>query len=403
MQEKILDTLYGYDKKNKLKEWMIRVENHETYSVIVTSYGQLNGKKTEAKVAVRSGKNIGKKNETTHYEQAILDAQSKWTKKKDIEKYSVNVEVEFAKLKLNENEEHLPMLAQDYTKHQDKVQKLLKESKIMIQPKLDGYRAVYDTTTKKLTTRQGKAYSILKEHDKLREELSKLPKGLILDGELYTHNLSFEELGVLRKTSKLTDNDKVNLLKIQYHIYDLVDQKLSFEQRNNNIKQLFTIPRESLVYVPTILVRTQEEIKANHILYIKQGYEGTMVRNKDSFYRKKYRSNDLLKYKDFMDDEFKITSYSFEKDTSANDNNLIVWIVAVPKSNESNEFIAVKVRPMGTKEERKQLYKECIEDFSQFEGRNLWTKFFSYTAEGALRFPTTKTNTYKSYIRDVIV
>ena len=45
----------------------------------------------------------------------------------------------------------------------------------------------------------------------------------------------------------------------------------------------------------------------------------------------------------------------------------------------------------------------CIENFDQFKGRNLWTKFFEFTNDGSLRFPSTMRNTYTEYIRDEIL
>jgi hypothetical protein len=286
---------------------------------------------------------------------------------------------------------------------------------------------LYNTTTKQITTRQGKEYSIIKESGKLYEELQKLPLGLILDGELYTNKLNFETLGVLRKTKTLTKEELANLQKIEYHIYDIIDTKLIFEERNKKIKELlYPNKYEKLIYVETFLVKNEEEIKNYHLKFLEEGFEGTMIRNKDSLYKIKCRSSDLLKYKDFQDAEFKIIDYTLEKDTSGTDENLVVWVIAVPlpsptlfgkvpvkivdsqcnldiikKNNKS--FIKCKVRPQGTKEERKELYKKCVNNFDQFKGRNLWTKFFSYTTDGSLRFPTTKCNTFTEYLRDEIM
>jgi hypothetical protein len=98
-----------------------------------------------------------------------------------------------------------------------------------------------------------------------------------------------------------------------------------------------------------------------------------------------------------MDAEFEIVDYTFEKDTTQTDNNLIVWVIKI-KDN-----ILCKVRPKGTKEQLQELYKKCETNFSQFKGRKLWTKFFEYTTDGNLRFPTTKTQDVLTYIRDEII
>lgn len=454
LQEYPFQILYSKDVRGKIKTWEIKVEKYLNYSVIVIVYGYNN--RVESRRQINSGKNKNKVNETTHYTQAILEAQSKWNKKKDLEDYYTNelkdldfktkeldleikqlqtrkldlqirkddlktkelidletkqIVIDIDKLKIgksvnNIDKNPLPMLASDYKKNKDKVTKLLNESKIMIQTKIDGFRMIYNTTTKQITTRQGKEYSIVKESGKLYEELLTLPKGLILDGELYTNKVDFEVLGVLRKTKKLTKDELLNLTKIEYHIYDLIDIDLTFEKRNQVIKDLFLNKKyEKLIYVDTYLVSSNDEIKDYHLKFLENGFEGTMIRNKDSFYKIKHRSNDLLKYKDFEDAEFKIVDYVLEKDTSGKDENLVVWVINIPLENNSNgnSFIKCKVRPKGTKEERKELYKKCVENFDQFKNKNLWVKYFQKTKDGNLRFPTTLRESYTEYIRNDII
>ena len=409
------EPLYGKDIKGKTKTWDLKVERYLDYSVIVTLYGY--NRLIETRRQVNFGKNLNKSNMTTHFTQAIAEAKSKWTKKRDIEQFytekSIQEKVEdldikkSEKLNVKKQENPLPMLAQDYKKQKNKV-----IYPCFVQSKLDGFRCIYNTTTGQITTRQGKEYNIVKESGKLYEELQKLPKGLILDGELYTNKVNFETLGVLRKTKKLTKEELVNLQKIEYHIYDIINTEDTFEHRNKNIQNLNLLSLgqkkstyEKLVYVPTHQVNNENEIKEYHTKFLEQGYEGTMIRNKLSLYKIKQRSSDLLKYKDIEDAEFKIIDYTIEKDTSETDSNLVVWVIDVPIHNSEirPRFIKCKVRPKGTKEERKELYKMCVENFDQFKGRNLWTSFFEYTRDGSLRFPSTKCNTYTEYIRDIIM
>jgi hypothetical protein len=74
-------TLYSTAKTEKTKLWKIKVETNTEYSTIRISYGYLNGKLTETITHVKEGKNIGKKNQTDHYQQALNDAKSKVEKK----------------------------------------------------------------------------------------------------------------------------------------------------------------------------------------------------------------------------------------------------------------------------------------------------------------------------------
>lgn len=393
------EPLFGKDIKGKIKTWDLKVERYQNYSVIVILYGY--NRLIETRRQINIGKNIGKVNSTTPYTQAISEARSKWIKKRDIEKYYTESKTEESKTdepKAQLRENLLPMLAHDFKKHKTKV-----IYPAMVQCKLDGFRCIYNTTTGQISTRTGKEYNIIKQSGKLYEELQKLPKGLILDGELYTNKLNFEVLGVLRKTKQLTKEELINLQKIEYHIYDIINIEDTFEQRNKKIQELDLSSFEKLIYVDTFLVKNEEEIKEYHTKFLESGFEGLMVRNKHSLYKIKQRSSDLLKYKDFEDAEFEIIDYTFEKNIGQIDENLVVWIIAVPAIENSVTKIKVKVRPKGSFEERKELYKMCVENFDQFKSRNLWTSFFEYTRDGSLRFPSTLRNTYTEYIRDIIM
>jgi ATP-dependent DNA ligase len=388
------ETLYCLDKAGKLKQWDIRVENKEKYSEIITIYGYT--RKIETNTRITNGKNLKKSNATTHYTQAIADAQSKWNKKKDIEGYTVVMLTRDGTINTTSfgGVTPLPMLAQEFNKNKKKV-----VYPVAIQCKLDGYRSIYNSNTNQITTRQGKDFLIITKSGKLYEELQQLKKyKLIFDGELYCQNVPFETFGVLRKTKGFTETDLENLSKIEYHIYDIIDTEISFKERNeilNKINKENTFSK--LKFVETLVVSSEEEIKENHTRYLSEGYEGTIVRTLNGLYKCKFRSFDLLKYKDFQDAEFEIVDFTEEKDTSGADSNLIVWIVKV---NETNKC---RVRPQGTKKERQELYKKCVENFNQFKGRKLWTKFFEFTGDRNLRFPTSKTNSYESYIRDEIL
>ena len=397
------ELLYGESKDGKIRTWQISVERYEEYSEIVIIHGY--NRKIETRRRIASGKNLNKANATTHYKQAILEATSKWNKKKTIENYSttkldkvdVSVGLDMTNLLIKDNHIAFPMLAQDFSKHKKKV-----VYPCFVQPKLDGYRMIYNSTSKSITTRQGKEFSIVKQTSQLYKELCSIPEGYILDGELYVHNnndISFETLGVLRKTKKLTPDDKSNLDRIEYHIYDIIDTKLMYNNRKKLIESLIDKDKFQMIkIVKTFEAKNEENIQAYHEKFVNiEGYEGTMIRNYSGMYKEKYRSFDLLKFKDFMDSEFEIIDYTFEKDTSGEDKNLIVWIIKI------TDTVECKVRPKGTKEQRQELYSECEKDFSKFKGKKLWTKFFEYTSDGNLRFPTTKTTDVSSYIRNEII
>ena len=66
-----MKTLYKKDSKGKVRQWDVSVSD----STITVSSGLLDGKKT-SQVTACKGKNIGKANETSPEEQALLEAQA---------------------------------------------------------------------------------------------------------------------------------------------------------------------------------------------------------------------------------------------------------------------------------------------------------------------------------------
>lgn len=399
MEEKKFETLYAIDKKNKIKMWDIKVVNYGEYSEIITLYGY--DKKVENTLKITKGKNLDKKNATTHYEQGIKDAQSKWNKKRDMEGYTtenLKIKHEFTNKIVSDEEVEskiFPMLAQDFNKHKNKIC-----FPCYIQPKLDGYRCIYNAISKKMTSRQGKEFTIIKKSKVLFKELENITcknehsNNLILDGELYIHGGTFEHLGILRKIKELSVDDLEILNKIEYHVYDIVDENLSFRERNEILQKLFENNKFKMIkYVETNIVNDYEKLDKIYLKFTSEdNYEGAIVRNSDGKYRCKFRSMDLLKRKDFEDSEFTIINFTFEKDITGNDENLIVWIC------ENNNKQIFNVRPQGTREERQKLYNEGV----KYIGKKLWVKYFELTDAGVPRFPTTKTNSIESYIREIV-
>ena len=120
--------------------------------------------------------------------------------------------------------------------------------------------------------------------------------------------------------------------------------------------------------------QSDEEIKTFHKKYIKLGYEGVIIRNKNGLYKEKNRSNDLLKYKEFVDDEFEIVDY---KCGTGQDANAVIWIC---KTKDEKIFNA---RPEGTLEERRKFYRYG----KQYIGKLLTVRYQNLSKDGIPRFP----------------
>lgn len=362
-----LPVLYGKDKQNRKKQWHIIVEKSGEVAFIKTVYGCVNGKLVESVREVKQGKNVGKKNSTSVFEQACLEAKSKWKKKVENEGFRDIDSEETESLQCVS-----PMLAHDYKKQGHKI-----SFPCFVQPKLDGYRAIWKNG--KFFSRQGNQFEVISPFFQHISEVQH-----VLDGELYSNELKFEELGVLRKKNP-TNKDLDVLNKIEYHVYDIVDESLTFENRVALLDSL-KAKYDKLIVVDTRDCRGKDDLVSIHAQNIQNGYEGTMIRNKRGLYMQKYRSCDLQKYKDFQDDEFEIIGYEREQ------GDLIVWVCQTHNGKPFN------VQSKGSREQRKKLYQTG----KQHIGKKLWVKFFEYTADGIPRFPKTMRDGAES-IRNVTV
>ena len=89
--DKTFKTLYKKTSTGAIQQWSIKATNINNIACIVSNYGQVGGKIQESIEQVLQGKNEGKANETTAYEQAISQAESTW--KKQLKKgYVDNIE-----------------------------------------------------------------------------------------------------------------------------------------------------------------------------------------------------------------------------------------------------------------------------------------------------------------------
>jgi len=185
------------------------------------------------------------------------------------------------------------------------------EDKIFIQPKLDGVRCViqYDNSEVKAYSRTGKPWLNIEHILFNLKPWFILNPNVILDGELYNHDLrdNFEKIISLVRKSKPTDQDRSDASKLtQFHCYDIIDETKTFEERNRFIVQ--AVPRNHCVFhVKTQAVATESLAKVVHQQNLDAGYEGSILRTNDTYACK--RSHNLRKFKDFHDAEAEITGW----------------------------------------------------------------------------------------------
>jgi ATP-dependent DNA ligase len=228
------------------------------------------------------------------------------------------------------------------------------EYPIYVQPKLDGVRCIAYKKSGKviLQTRTGMILTSLLHIEDMLADITD-----VLDGELYNPEIPFNELAGIVRRKEMTEDS----LKVQYHIYDIINTD-TFDKRLKRLNSLkYNIVETRLVndFYPAF----QE--------FVSKGYEGIMLRTIKGLY-KAGRSNDLMKYKEFMEDEFEIIGYEEGKGKDA---GTVIWICH-----------GFKVRPQGTVEERRKLF----ENGDKYIGKKLTVIYQELSHKGIPRFPVGK-------------
>ena len=360
-----------YKKSNatgKIEQWEIRVVEKIGGGNIVTTHGELNGKMQEGMDFVSVGKNMGKKNETSAYDQACAEAKSKWEKKlkggyvKSLELAESGAKDELIAGGIE------PMLAHPFEKQGEKI-----VYPCLAQPKLDGMRCIAIKVGNEVTlwTRTRKPITSCKH---IADEIAaKVSGDVILDGELYNHEYKndFEKIVSAAKKQEATEA----VLKIQYHVYDMVVQE-DFLTRIRMLG-LLTIESDIVHVVKTVSVKTAEDVPATYEKFAAQGYEGAMLRNLVGKYEHR-RSVNLIKVKKFSEEEFIVVGADEGRGKLAG--HLGSFVV----KNEAGDTFNVKMSG------DQSLSKEYWENKENYLGQKVTVQFQGLTKYNIPRFPIGK-------------
>ena len=185
-----------------------------------------------------------------------------------------------------------------------------------IQPKLDGIRCYI--TKNGAFSRNHKEFKTVEHIKEAFKPLFKEDPQLILDGELYNHQLKndFNKIiSLVRKKNPSKTETEDAEKYIQFHWYDYCNfnQKneevsAGFRLRNMTIRDAISqINSRHIIEVPTHDVSIIESAKLWHKDFLEQGYEGSILRLNKPYEQK--RSYNLQKFKDFQDSEATITGW----------------------------------------------------------------------------------------------
>jgi DNA ligase-1 len=170
--------------------------------------------------------------------------------------------------------------------------------------KMDGLRCAF--VNGKLYTRNGKEVF---GFDHIVEELNTLGTYDLIDGELYSPEIPFQEIqGYVMRKKNVVEEDKK---KIFYNIFVMLDGGMTTTQKMIDKMELTshwskTWPFQYLRFVEyEIIPNDFDKIKELNDKYVAEGYEGVMLRSMNQVYDWK-RSDALLKYKSFKESDLKI-------------------------------------------------------------------------------------------------
>jgi len=358
-------SLYKF-RDGVLRVWSVFAVHDE----VVTEFGVVEGKIQTSKTWEK-GKNAGRANATTASEQAIIRADQLYRKKI---KEGFLPDPHQAAATTNALGGVLPMLAHRWEDHKDKA-----TFPCYVQPKLDGIRCLARVINGKceLFTRSQKPITTVPHIKEAVEAVSKISgvADFVLDGELYNHELH-DDFGKILGTIKRGEISKDAEL-IQYHVYDMVNE-LPFTKRTLTLHSLLLevrIPAKHLKVVKTFPVQDSSGMMQAVAGYVALGYEGGIYRTADGLYKGK-RSTDLLKIKQFKDEEFEVIGC--QEGTGKLTGLVGSWLCVTKKGVE---FSAKQAGDF----DKIPKFNSAVANGRI--GQKLTVKFQDYTPDGVPRFP----------------
>lgn len=254
------------------------------------------------------------------------------------------------------------------------------------QYKLDGFRALFipDRKQDKILSRSG-----LPIENKNLEEYLKVLQNVddyVLDGELYSHEVSFEEL-----SSVLNSEDKEIPKSVKFVVYDCLtlkewNNKACTTNYTNRLRKAREIVQSDIgdrTKVSDIVSKTcnnAKEVLAFYKEALDKGYEGLMLKDKLGYYKFKRvtnKSGECLKLKPFKSADLPIVGFYEGKDDTKYKGTL---------GGIDVDFNGVIVSVgSGIKDELRDKIWHNKQDYL---GKVVEIKYFEETEDGSLRHPT---------------
>jgi len=350
--------LQSVARKGNAKFWQCHIVQDNNRWFTQTSWWQelTDGSLSTAQFATPyecKPKNLGKKNEISGEAQATKEFDAIVKKQTD---KGYHEEGKVTKVL------PLPMLAQKFTERKHKI-----TYPVFVQPKYNGMRMLYDGD--KAWSRGGKL--IIPE---VVAHLQFNTKNIVIDGELILPDNP--KLQVTMKAAKKFRPGASD--KLQYVVYDIIKDE-RFGLRTITLENIVTVaklnnPNIKIVFAPTYIADNEAEVMKYFKQFIREGYEGIMVRDDHENYCVGQRSNQLQKYKEMQDAEFLIVGV---REGEGSYKGCAVF------QCENKDGKLFECNPEGTLEYKQELYQDRKNLINQY----LTIRFQEYSSDMIPIFP----------------
>ena len=260
---------------------------------------------------------------------------------------------------------------------------------VYVEPKYDGIRAIVminpETNKMIIYSRTGKRFIGFRCIENEATELLNKRTNIILDGELYKHGMHLQDIsGIVRTLGSInTHDDDISTSsakeQLKLYVFDLYDKSrpmLQQWQRKELLDELFKQYKHDyasscIIKVHTTIVHSRDQLEQLYNKYLKEGYEGAIIRKKESIYEPGTRSKHVFKLKPYHTDEFTIVD---SKEGIGKDKGAIILILESHGSNRL-PFSAV---PNVSYKERVKMWK----DRYQLLGKKATVQYVGLSKDG---------------------
>ena len=399
-----LPTLYATKPgSTRRRQWRVWTERTE----IFVEWGMEKGKlQLSRSPTTATAKNSGKKNATNPTDQATKEARRMWIAKLDRgyapDRDGMDLYNTVIAKKQSQQNSNLGADSFEVDKN-SKVESSLQNVLVMkgvewskvknkkfpyaCQPKMDGIHCIAQWSSKEkravLMSRMCKQHhpSVLKHIVNLLTTILQDNKDMILAGELYSHSPPDLEKGqsplqYVQKRCAINRKSPHSCEKyIRFYIYDQIPRDpsdaISFKARYRaaiDAVRPHLSAESSVALTSTKIAKTEEEVSSLYEKWVGEGYEGAMLKQVDSPYKRDSRNNNMIKVKPEFDREETVIGTS---EAEGNHKGCIMFHL------ESDDGVKHMCTPKATLEQRQKWYVNR----KRLLGKRVTVKYYGLTQD----------------------